>query len=72
MKKGRDSSQGGFRTGGIHERRDLGLEGFRTIGIQERRKWDTGKESLGQEGCGTGNILNERRARLMGCRTGGM
>ena len=39
MKKGRDSSHGGFRTGGIHERRDSGLEGFRKGGnrIQERR-----------------------------------
>ena len=28
---------GGFRTGGIQERRDSGLEGFKTGGIQERK-----------------------------------
>ena len=65
MKKGRDSSQGGFRlegfrTGGIHVRRDLGLEGYRK-----------GGNGI-QEGCGTGDILNKRSAGLMGCRKGGM
>ena len=58
MQDFRDAGKDGCRKEGMNKGRDLGLEKFRNRWIQKRR--DTGKEGSGQEGCGTGDMLDSR------------
>ena len=60
MKERRDSILKGFKTSGIHAKRDSGLQR------------DTGKEDAGKEVCKKGRMEERRDALKEGSRKGGM